>query len=73
MEGNTRIFDSQIIKLLNLGFEVVIFAFAKQMKREAIRENINNSMSQGKFRVKRIKGRKYFVKTIIHINYWIFD
>jgi len=69
MGGNTQRFDSQIIKLLNSGFEVVIFAFAKQMEREAIRENVNNSMSQGKFRIKRIKGRKYFVKTIIHINY----
>jgi len=59
--------------LLNLGFEIVVFAFAKQMKREMIRENVNNSTSRGKFRVKKIKGRKYFVETIIYINYWSFD
>jgi len=73
MGGNTQRFNSQIIKLLNSGFEIVIFIFAKQMKRETIRENVNNSMSKGKFRVKRIKGRKYFIETIIHINYWSFD
>ena len=71
--GNAQRFDSQIIKLLNSGFEIVIFMFAKQMKREKIRENVNNSMSRRKFRVKRIKGRKYFIETIIHINYWTFD
>ena len=37
MGGNTWRFNSQIIKLLNLGFEIVIFAFAEQMEREAIR------------------------------------
>lgn len=73
IEGNTQRFDSQIIKLLNSGFEIVIFMFAKQMKRETIRENVNNSMSRRKFKVKRIKGRKYFIETIIHINYWTFD
>jgi len=69
MGGNAQRFDSQIIKLLNLGFEIIIIAFAKEMERETIRKNVNNSMFRDKFRIKRIKERKYFVEMIVHINY----
>ena len=73
IEGNIWRFNSQIIKLLNLGFEIIVVIFTKPIKRETTRENVNNSMSRKKFRVKRIKGRKYFIEMIVHINYWFFD
>jgi len=38
------------------------------MERETTRENINNSMTGRKFRMKRSKGGKYFIEPVIHVN-----
>jgi len=36
------------------------------------RKEINNSTLWSKLQVKRIKGREYFVESIVYVNYWTF-
>ena len=61
MQKNIQGFDSQIVKLLNVYFEAIIFLFTKWMERETTRENVNNSTTGS-------KGEKYFIKPVIHVN-----
>jgi len=38
------------------------------MEREMTRENVNNSTTRRKFRIKKSKGGKYFVEPVVHVN-----
>jgi len=38
------------------------------MERGMTRENVNNSTTRRKFRIKKSKGGKYFVEPVIHVN-----
>ena len=42
--------------------------FVKRMKREITRESVNNSRTRREFRIKRIKRRENFIKSIVYIN-----
>jgi len=70
---NTWGFYSQIIELLNTLVKVFIIAFWKSVKRETTGKDVNNPISRRKFRISRIKWRKYFIELIVHVYYMALD
>jgi len=62
-----------IVEFMRARYELVIAMLAKEMKRKMTMEIVNNSRTRRKFKIIKIKKRKYFVKPIIHINNRTFD
>jgi len=56
-----------------VSFEIVITTLVKGIKRKSTQEGINKPRTWGKFPVMRIKRRKNFIKSIVHVNDWTFD
>ena len=54
-------------------YKLVIAILAKGMKRKTTMKIVNNSRTRRKFKIIRVKRRKYFIKSIIHINNRVFD
>ena len=52
---------------------MVFATLVKRVKKKSTRKNVNNPRTRRKFLVMWVKRRKYFVKSIIHINDRTFD
>jgi len=65
--------DCYFIQLAQLRCETIFTSLVRRIERETARENVNNTRTRRKFLVKWVKCRKYFVKSIVHINNRTFD